>query len=69
MYHRNKEFLKAMTTRHLNMLGLRALMVSPSLAIPAPYRGGDGEREWMTGWLRERFRSLFGREFPDLQFV
>jgi len=69
MYHRDKGFLQSMTTRHLNMLGMRALMVGNSLAIPAPYRGDDAEREWMTSWLRERFRALFGRDFPELQFV
>jgi len=69
-YHRDKEFLKAMTTRRLNMLGMRCIMIGDkSLTIRAPYRGNAAERSWMTEWLRERFKTVFGFPFPTLQVV
>jgi hypothetical protein len=68
-YHRNKGFLRSMTTRYLNMLGLQAIMLSDSLTLAAPYSNSPDEKQWMTGWLRERFAQLFKRDFPDLQFV
>lgn len=68
-YHPNKAFLQSMTTRHLNMLGMRCIMLGRALTIAAPYRGDSGERQWMTEWLRNRFKNVFGRDFPTLQFV
>jgi len=68
-YHTNKDFLQSMTTRCLNQLGMRCIMMGHNLKIRAPYRGNAGEHEWMTDWLRTRFKTLFGRDFPSLQFV
>ena len=68
-YHPNKEFLESMTTRNLNMLGMRCVMLSKKLTIPAPYRGGPDERAWMTAWLQNRFKQVFGKDFPSLRFV
>jgi hypothetical protein len=68
-YHRDKGFLQAMTTRHLNMMGMQCIMLNKSLKIKAPYRGDVAERQWMSEWLRNRFKTLFGREFRSLQFV
>ena len=68
-YHPDKGFLKAMTTRSLNMLGMRCILLGSGLKIAAPYRGNQAEREWMTGWLRQRFKSLFNRDFAALQVV
>ena len=58
-----------MTTRNLNMLGMRCVMLSKKLTIPAPYRGGPDERAWMTAWLQNRFKQVFGKDFPSLRFV
>jgi hypothetical protein len=69
MYHRDKEFLQAMTTHHLNMLGMRYIMLGKTLTIVAPYRGDEAERRWMTAWLRDRFKAVFNRDFPMLQVV
>jgi hypothetical protein len=68
-YHRDKDFLKSMTTRYLNMLGMEALMLHDSLTLEAPYGRSTAENEWMTDWLRERFKILFGRDFSDLQVI
>lgn len=68
-YHADKGFLRAMTTRHLETLGLRCIMEGRQLLIKAPYRGDDAERRWMTDWLQARFKSLFDRDFPKLQMV
>jgi hypothetical protein len=68
-YHPDKNFLETMTTRHLSMLGMEALMVRDTLTIKAPYGRSAAENQWMTEWLRNRFKGLFGRDFPDLQFV
>jgi len=68
-YHVDKEFLQAMTTRHLNMLGLRCIMLNKRGIIAAPYRGDLAEREWMTAWLHDRFKALFGEGFPKFQVV
>lgn len=68
-YHRDKDFLKAMTTRHLQMLGLRCIMEGRKLVIRAPYRGDEAERQWMTEWLQAQFKSLFDRDFPMLRVV
>lgn len=68
-YHRDKSFLSSMTTRHLEMLGLRCIMEGRQLVIQAPYRGDDAERQWMAEWLRARFKSLFDRDFPMLRVV
>ena len=68
-YHRDKDFLMAMTTRHLQMLGLRCIMEGRKLIIGAPYRGDEAERRWMTEWLQAQFKSLFDRDFPMLQVV
>ena len=68
-YHRDKDFLESMTTRYLNMLGLEALMRHDSLTLEAPYGRSSIENQWMTEWLRRRFRALFGRDFPDLKVV
>lgn len=68
-YHRDKGFLQAMTTRRLNMLGMRCIMLGKGLTIAAPYRGNPDERRWMTAWLRERFKAVFGRDFPQLKVV
>jgi hypothetical protein len=67
-YHPNKQFLESMTTRNLNMLGLRCIMLNKDLRIAAPYRGGPDERRWMTEWLQNRFKQLFDRDFPSLRF-
>lgn len=68
-YHRDKDFLQAMTTRHLHMLGLRCIMEGRKLVIRAPYRGDEAERRWMTEWLQAQFKSLFNRDFPMLRVV
>ncbi len=68
-YHRDKDLLEIMTTRYLNMLGLEALMRHDSLTLEAPYGASAAENEWMTNWLRARFRFLFGRSFADLRVV
>jgi hypothetical protein len=69
LYHHDKGFLQAMTTRHLNMLAMRCIMMGKTLTIAAPYRGDSAERRWMTEWLRDRFKKVFGRDFPMLQVV
>lgn len=68
-YHRNKNFLQTMTTRHLEMLGLRCVMEGRKLVIQAPYRGNEMERQWMTAWLQERFKTLFNQDFPMLRIT
>ena len=68
-YHTDKSFLQAITTHHLNMIALRCIMRGKSLTIAAPYRGNPAEKKWMTTWLRDRFKTLFGRDFPMLQVV
>jgi hypothetical protein len=67
-YQRDKDFLQSMTTRYLNMQGLRAIMLGDSLALAAPYGNSPVENQWMTDWLRTRFASLFGQDFPNLCF-
>ncbi|MFT8244061.1 hypothetical protein [Roseomonas sp. BN140053] len=68
-FHRNKDFLRSMTTRSLNMLGMQAIMLADSLVLAAPYASHDGdEKNWMTEWLRGRFTQLFGGDFPELRF-
>ena len=69
IYHRDKNFLNAMTTRHLEMLGLRCVMEGRKLLIRAPYHGNEAERQWMTEWLQDRFNSLFDRDFSMLRVV
>lgn len=68
-YHVDKGFLQAMTTRYLNTLSLRCIMEGESLTIAAPYRGDEAEKRWMTMWLRDRFKTLFGRDFHMLKVV
>jgi hypothetical protein len=68
-YTQDKNFLETMTTSHLSTLGMEALMVRDNLTIKAPYGRSAAENQWMTEWLRNRFKVLFGRDFPDLQFV
>jgi hypothetical protein len=63
-YHTDKSFLQTMTTRYLNQLGMRCIMMGTNLRIVAPYRGNAAKRQWMTDWLRNRFKSIFGRDFP-----
>ena len=69
-YHPDKDFLELMTTRYLNMLGLQAVMLGESLTLAAPYaRNNPGEKQWMTNWLLQRFKDLFGGDFAELRFV
>jgi hypothetical protein len=68
-YTQDKNFLETVTTSHLSTLGMEALMVRDTLTIKAPYGRSAAENQWMTEWLRNRFKVLFGRDFPDLQFV
>lgn len=68
-YHRDKDFLEAMTTRELERLGMRCIMMGKNLVMSAPYRGDQAERTWMTEWLRASFKTAFGRDFPSLRFV
>lgn len=69
-YHPDKGFLESMTTRYLNMQGLQAVMLGRGLTLSAPYAKHDElEKEWMTGWLRKRFRTLFDRDFRAVRYV
>jgi hypothetical protein len=68
-YHPNKDLLQSMTTRQLNKLGMSSIMLRKDLRIAAPYRGGGNENQWMTEWLRQKFKVSFGREFPTLQVI
>lgn len=58
-----------MTTRYLTMQGLNAIMCGNGLTLKAPYSQSASEKAWMTRWLRQQFSNLFGRDFPDIEFV
>jgi len=68
-YHADKDFLQAMTTRYLNMQGLQAVMLGESLTFEAPYGNSPAENQWMTDWLRQRFSTLFGQNFPSIRYI
>ena len=68
-YHPDKDFLQLMTTHELERLGMRCIMTRRYLNVPAPYRGDEAERRWMTDYLRAFFKRVFHRDFPMLQVV
>ena len=68
-YHRDKEFLGAMTVQQLLMLAIRSVIAGEQLTVEAPYHASNTKLEWMTGWLRDHFNGIFGRGVPMLQVV
>ena len=69
-FHKDKDFLRSMTVRYLEMLGLQTVMRGDSLRMRAPYSGDSDETRWMTSYLQERFTSLFpGRDFSSVEFL
>jgi len=67
-YHRDKEFLDAMTAQQLLMLAIRSVIAGEQLTVEAPHASNTG-LGWMTGWLRDHFNGIFGRGIPMLQVV
>ena len=68
-YHSSKSFLESITARYLNMLAAPRIMLNGKLTIVATYRESEAELRWMTEWLRNRFMTMFSRDFPALQVV
>jgi hypothetical protein len=68
--HPDGDFVRSMTVRYLEMLGLQTIMRGETLRIRAPYAGDAGQIQEMTSYLQRRFATLFpGRDFSGVEFV
>jgi hypothetical protein len=69
LYHRNKDYLEAMTRQHLQMLVMRHIMLGKALRIRSPYRCDAAEKRALTTWLQESLEATFHRRFPMAEVV